>query len=79
MLHTCMRQELAPELLYNIVAYVCVEYIDNYYDLIIQPDDEEDNPIVSLLRVSHRVRDITQKVINDTLRSPFQYQLYVHP
>lgn len=62
-----MSANIPPEVLYNIIATVCVEYIDDGFERPTKPGFDEYNPVVQLLQVNHQLREVTQKVIEDAL------------
>ena len=62
-----MPASIPSELLYEIIALVCIDYIDECYARPMKPRTSEYNPITRLLHVDHRFRAITQKVVEDTL------------
>lgn len=63
-----MVEELPSEILYNIVARACMNYVDEYIGKTSKPDSASDklsNPITPLLHANRRVRQVTQKVLED--------------
>ena len=62
-----MPTTVPPEVLYDIIAIVCVRYIDDCYARSSRLGLDEYNPVVQLLQVNHRFRAITRMVMESTL------------
>ena len=80
--------EIPPEVLYQIIAMTCGEYVDtvimeepvhpqigqadNVEPPDIEPDTSEQNPFISLSRTSHQIREITLAVMSRGMSIPRQ-------